>query len=142
MLKGYIPIHFKAHELVPKSVYEQFKNDAIMFIDAKILRMADLLRCYYQKPILMNNWVDGGQLQYRGLRIPECPQYTQFSPHTRGQALDFNVYGVDDEEVRKHIIDNADKIYTQITRIEANTKGWVHIDCVNTRANSIVIFNP
>lgn len=64
------------------------------------------------------------------------------SAHTRFQAVDFNVSGMTDAEVRAWIDSHKDEMPVPI-RVEKNTLTWVHVDVsvpLNTN-NKITYFN-
>ncbi len=113
--------YFKIQELVSKKVYDKYGEQAWMFIDTKLIKVLDQLREHFGKPITVNNWLWGGNLEQRG------------------KAVDFNVKGLSSEEVYKEILKNKNKFYL-ISRIENidSTPTWVHIDCANT--DKFIIF--
>ena len=39
-----------------------------MFIDTKLIKVLDQLREHFNRPITVNNWMWGGNLEQRGLR--------------------------------------------------------------------------
>lgn len=65
-----------------------------------------------------------------GFSKTEARTKTRLGVHLYGSALDFHVDGMADEEVRKKILQGIKEKKFKV-RIEANTNGWVHIDCGN-----------
>ena len=139
--------YFKIQELVSKKVYDKYGEQAWMFIDTKLIKVLDLLREHFNKPITINNWMWGGTLEQRGLRTnldelvkKKTEKGTLYiSQHILGKAADFNVKGLSSEEVYKEILKNRGKFYL-ISRIENidSTPTWVHIDCANV--DKFIIF--
>ena len=137
--------YFKIQELVSEDVYKKYGEKSWMFIDEKLIKVLDLLREHFGKPIIVNNWLWGGELHQRGLRankdeIVANKKGYYISQHCLGKAVDFNVKGLTAQEVYDEIIKNKDKFYL-ISRIEniKNTPTWCHIDVANTE--KFVIFN-
>lgn len=140
--------YFKIQELVSKRVYDKYGDNSWMFIDTKLIKVIDLLREHFNKPITVNNWLWGGNLEQRGLRTnmdhlvkTKTEQDKLYvSQHILGKAVDFNVKGLSVEEVYSEIIKNKDKFYL-ISRIEnvKCTPTWIHIDVANI--DKFTIFN-
>lgn len=137
--------YFKIQELVSEAVYKKYGDKSWEFIDTRLIKVLDLLREHFNRPITVNNWLWGGNLQQRGLRANKDELVANkkdyyVSQHCLGKAVDFNVKGLSAQEVYKEIVDNKDKFYL-ISRIEniKNTPTWVHIDCANV--DGFKIFN-
>lgn len=141
--------YFKIQELVSKEVYKKYKEKAWEFIKPEIILFLDSIREFYGKPVIVNNWLYGGNLKQRGLRankdeIVADKKGYYVSQHCLGSAVDFNVQGVSPEEVAKHILDNEAHYRNFISRLEnpKQTPTWTHIDCANTEnKEKIIIFN-
>ena len=134
----YLPRHFKPTEYLPQSWIDQYDGMAPLAMDERILISIDSLRDFFGVPITINNYSKG--LSYRGLRTPICPQYKPNSQHSFGRAIDFDVQGMDAENVRQTILKNQSK-FPLISRMEIGTE-WVHIDCANTGSSLITMVNP
>ena len=137
--------YFKIQELVSKAVYEKYGEKSWEFIDERIIKILDLLREHFDKPITVNNWIFGGNLHQRGLRankdeIVKSKSDYYISQHCLGKAVDLNVKGMTAQEVYEEILKNKSK-FPLISRIEniKNTPTWVHIDVANT--DEFKIFN-
>lgn len=136
--------YFKIQELVSENVYKKYGEKSWEFIDCRLIKVLDLLREHFNKPITVNNWCFGGNLHQRGLRANKDELVANkkdyyISQHCLGKAVDFNVKGLSSEEVYKEILKNKNKFYL-ISRIENidSTPTWVHIDCANT--DKFIIF--
>ena len=131
--------YFGIKELVCPHVYELHGESAWQFLDKKLLETLDWLRDNLGKPIIVNNWAQGGQYSQRGLRCTRCILVIEkvdlrkvyLSAHIQGKAVDFHVVGMTAEEVRQWIIDHADELPYPV-RLERDVS-WVHCD---TRCNS------
>ena len=124
----YKPKWFEAQELVPPEIYELYFDDSLIFIDNRILITLDYIREYFGKPVLVNNWHNGGNLKERCLRLWNTKTGAKLSQHKLGCAVDYNVDGYTSEEVRQEILANQDNTFFKyITRMELGTS-WVHND--------------
>ena len=140
--------YFKIQELVSKKVYEKYGETSWIFIDENLIKILDLLREHFGKPLTVNNWLWGGELQQRGLRTnldemvrdKTLQNKLYISQHCLGKAVDFNVKGLSVEGVYEEILKNREKFYL-ISRIEniRNTPSWIHIDVANIE--KFTIFN-
>ncbi len=120
--------HFTTQEFVPKRIYKERKYKAIQLISYDLLHFIQSLRLALNLPITLNDWHVGGVYQYRGLRTTESEDYTPYSMHTFGKALDFKVSGMTAQEVRDWIIEHRDLDWVKpITFIE-DAVSWVHVD--------------
>ena len=137
--------YFKIQELVSEAVYKKYGEKSWEFIDSRLIKVLDLLREHFNKPITVNNWLWGGNLQQRGLRANKDELVANkkdyyISQHCLGKAVDFNVKGLSAQEVYDEILRNIEKFYL-ISRIEniKDTPTWVHIDVANI--DGFKIFN-
>lgn len=131
--------YFGIKELVCPHVYEKWGGGSWQFLDKRMLENLEWIREKLGKPIIVNNWAKGGQYSQRGLRCNCCILVIEktdlrkvyLSAHIQGQAVDFNVVGMDAESVRQWIIDHADEL-PYPCRLERDVS-WIHMD---TRSNS------
>lgn len=135
---SYIPKHFKIEELFPPEAIKLFGSNCYQYMDSRILWTIDSLREWLDLPIYIN--IPSSGLFQRGFRLE--PVKAKYSPHLFGRAVDFNIEGFSDEKTQNLIKDNFGKVTALrfITRIEDGTKGWTHIDCVNTGKDTLTIF--
>lgn len=141
--------HFKIKELVSEQVYRKYGENAWTFFDQKILLTLDNIRDFFGKPMTVNNWAYGGSLSQRGFRcnmdqiVKDKTEDGRMycSQHCLGRAFDFNIKGMDCDDVRRDILNNQD-LFPHITRMEHrdNSRTWVHIDIANIACDSIYVF--
>lgn len=133
--------NFQALELVDKQTFDRFNGDIWFLFNQKALISLDGIRNYFKKPVIVNNWYWNGKFQYRGFRTRECPEWSQYSQHSFGNAFDLDVEGMSADEVRQVIIENKeDSHFELITCLEVNIS-WVHFDCRNI-ADRIRLVKP
>ena len=138
--------YFKITELVDKEVYSIHGDRAWKFFDTNLLKAILIIREGLNKPITINT----STMQQRGLRHNESPIVMNktrpyLSAHCLGKALDFNVQGINSEDVRAWIKKNYFKFDFKI-RLEHKKNGkpisWVHIDTIDEEQNAeIYLFN-
>ena len=110
------------------------------FIDFRIVEVAQKLRDIFG-PITINN----DRFNWSGYRTDDCGVGAQFSQHRFGRALDLKFSNTTPEEVQKYIIEHESEFMALgLRRMEnaAKTKTWLHIDCMHTGKEKILIFNP
>lgn len=110
------------------------------FIDFRIVEVAQKLRDIFG-PITINN----DRFNWSGYRTVDCGVGAQFSQHRFGRALDLKFANTTPEEVQKYIIEHESEFMDLgLRRMEnaAKTKTWLHIDCMHTGKEKILIFNP
>lgn len=150
---------FNIRELVPPETYEKYGDFAWKFLNKEAVQTLNELRILLGKPITVNNWVYGGNFRYRGLRTMKyyidfylsknesdegLREYlnTRYSQHIYGNAFDFDVKGMEAEEVREKIRTwKKQGVLQHLTRIEKSVN-WVHFDCANVDSTELVEFNP
>lgn len=137
--------YFKIEELVSHGVYKRYGNGAWKFLSPQLLSTIDAIREHFNKPMIINNWCFGGNLQQRGLRankdeLVKGKKDYYVSQHCLGNAVDFNIKNLTPKEVFDEIIKYKHK-FPYLTRIEdaKDTPTWVHIDCANV--DEFTIFN-
>ena len=127
--------YFDIQELVCPHVYDKFGLYAWQFFDPRLLDVLLAIREGIGKPIIVNNWSNGGNFSQRGLRCNCCMivrdktalEKLYVSAHLQGMGVDFNVQGMTTEEVHEWLKKNQILLPRPI-RVEENTDGWVHID--------------
>lgn len=140
----YKPKHFIVQELVPKEIYDRYKEDSLIFIDNRILITLDYIRDYFNVAVLVNNWHQGGLLDERCFRLWSTSTGARLSQHKLGKAVDYDVVGLTAEEVRQEILANQDSTFFKyITRMELGTS-WNHNDVksIYEPQQRIYTFNP
>lgn len=155
----YIPKHFKAQELVSRTVYQRilnsFKNntDELIFsrFDDRLLYTLDQQWEYYngngqKHSIIINDWLFGGSRQFSGFRASyDNFKSGEWSLHRYFKAFDYLVGGVPAAEVRQDIKKNQwQERNKYITAIEDFPgMDWTHIDSRNwnKQKSGLYIFN-
>ena len=122
--------NFFIEEFVPPEIWERFGNNAIWFINPKIILINQFIRERFKVEVTVNNWKDLGQYKESGFRMPETKTGARLSQHKLGNASDTKVEGFTAEEVRNDIRKNFD-LYSKfgLSTIEKDTDTWTHIDC-------------
>lgn len=123
--------HFVVQEFVDPETYSIRGDKSISVMDWRMLWTADMIREYFDKPMVINNWHVGGSRMWSGIRYENSPEYSKFSQHTYGRAIDFYMKGIDSAEIRKTILDSPyEDAFKYITTVEDfPNQSWVHIDC-------------
>jgi len=132
--------YFVIQEFVPPQIYNQFKDKSIWFVNPQIIKVAEFIRSYFNKSVIINNWHVGGTYTESGFRMPDTTTGAKLSTHKRGNAIDIKMPGVDYDEVRKTILSNEKEfISAGITTIEDGTSTWLHVDCRYTQMDKILV---
>jgi len=129
--------NFIAQEFLPKEVFNHFQDKynngalGLRYINKNIVPMMLFLRDYFKKPIVINNWYQDGPFNGRTLRLPDNAAYTPYSDHTYGNAIDFNIPGIDIPALYVILlleIPNTLKTFN-VTSIEevTMTPTWIHL---------------
>jgi hypothetical protein len=137
--------YFTVKEFVPQSIYRQYGDKSIFFLDARMLNVATAYRKYFNKPIIINNWHTGGTFQQRGYRLPNSTTGAALSQHKFGRAFDCNVKGLKDKDAYDEIVKNYDffKEVGLSTLENFNFTGsWIHSDVRLTNSSNILIVDP
>lgn len=138
---GYYPVHFTIPEFIGPETYAKYGNNALWFMDSRILWTIDATREYFNVPMTVNTWKQGGQYQERGLRLSSSDTGADMSQHKFGRAIDFDLAGMTADVVRAEIKKNykTEPAFRFITALEENVS-WVHIDCRNTNMSDLLLF--
>jgi len=141
-----IPVYFKLEEIVCPHVYNTYGEAAWSFFDPRLIETLEKIRERINRPIMINNWKEGGQYSQRGFRCIKCELVQDairdgrlyVSPHMTGQGVDFDVQGMVAEEVRQWIIKNQN-ILPWPVRMEAGVS-WVHMDVRGKDDKKVYLF--
>lgn len=144
--------HFKVYEIVSKSVYDKYGENALKFFDARLIELIDIVREILNVPLVCNDWKNGGKIQQRGFR-ENTSQIVKdktikgvmyISAHSIGKGIDFISPKMTAEEMRNRLISNANKLPFKI-RMESDKSAptWLHIDvcCDLNQTEKIKIFD-
>ena len=142
--------YFSIKELVDQEVHQLHGESAWRFIDTQLLECLLIIRECIGQPITVNNWTSKGRFSQRGLRHNQSPMVVRknrpyLSAHMFGKAVDFDVRGMEAEEVRDWIKLNIDRFPCKI-RLEHKKNGvpinWVHLDVIQDERNDkLKLFN-
>ncbi|RLD22885.1 MAG: peptidase M15 [Bacteroidetes bacterium] len=129
MMTYYQPEYFKLEEFFPKVFYDKwkYKPDILLGkLNPHALWTLDRMRGIYGA-ITVNNWLWGGDLNYRGFRPEGCGVGAELSDHKTGDAIDFGVSKYPSQVIRADILANPDKDeFKYITVLERGIS-WVHL---------------
>lgn len=132
--------YFRLEELVDPVTFREKGQDAwSLFPDESIL-MIDGVREFFGLPVTVNNWLWGGELQFRGYRPDWYTIGAKGSAHRVGKAFDLDVKGWPAQEARRIIMQNKDhSLLRYIQRMERGVD-WVHIDTFEPPDERIYLF--
>lgn len=136
--------NFHLHELVDKATYEKFGDFSQRFLDEETVKLVQFFRERYGSTTV-NNWYQGGNLQFRGFRPPNCSVGGSYSQHKFGRGFDLNCAKATPDEIREDIMSNEELFLNMgLTRIEdgAFAPTWLHIDRAWTGDNKIHVVKP
>ncbi len=91
----------------------------------QLAKQLQIVRTKIGKPIIPHCWVR--QIKHN----KRAGSIAKRSPHINGRAIDFHINGMAESDIRKKILEMKLPL-----RIEADTKGWVHIDIGNSYTNN------
>ena len=136
--------NFHLHELVDKATYEAYGDFSVRFLDEDTIKLLQFFRERYGSTTV-NNWYQGGNLQYRGFRPPNCKVGGQFSQHKFGRGFDINCSKATPDEIRADVMKNQAMFANEgLTRIEDGdfAPTWMHFDTAWTMFNGIQVIKP
>lgn len=137
--------YFIIQEFVPPSIFKTFGESSIMFIDPKVIAIAEAYREFFKAPVIVNTWHKKGGFSERGFRIPSSKTGATYSQHKQGRAFDCNVIGVTPQEMFKTIVDNFEHFKQfGLTTLEniTSTPTWIHSDCRWHDGDGLLIVDP
>jgi hypothetical protein len=143
----YRPEWFKVYELVDPLTFNRYGDKSLQFMDSRMLWTLDAMREYFNRPIVVNNYMTAkpGVYVYKfsGLRLPDSlDNDADRSQHIYGRAGDLKVFELSAEEVRQEIKAKwkTEPAFRFITAIEDKVN-WLHIDCRNTNSEQLLVFS-
>ena len=79
------------------------------------------VRDYYGKPVTVSSG-------YRSVELCEAIGSSSRSQHAKGQAADFEIFGVPNAELAKWIADNCeyDQLILEYHKLDEPNSGWIH----------------
>lgn len=114
-------------EYIPKELYTAYSGREHILtglIDKRLIEADQKLRDYFGV-VTINNWWNGGERNWSGLRTYGSPYYSATSQHSFGRASDKLFKNATAEEVREYIKKNWKDLGIYCIEIDVN---WVHSD--------------
>ncbi len=137
--------HFTLQEFVPREVFERMGADALSLIDPKLIELAEFVRVFFGKPMIINNWASGGQYNESGYREASSTTGAAKSQHKLGKAIDIKIPGLKPKFIYEQILANEAQFMahglTTMENIEFTTT-WNHLDIRVTGKAKIWIVKP
>ncbi len=155
---------FSIEELVPKSIFLSRREKSIELFPANAIISLIETRILYDASMTINNWLWGGQFEFRGLRpfyyyfnalvennpdkLPEeiialASEMYKCSQHAFANGFDYDVKGLTAEQARQKLIKwKSEGKLPFLTGIEKDVN-WVHNDyriCQRLDDNGLFIF--
>lgn len=116
---------FIVAEFVPMELFNPAAPEMYSrFCSLELVAFAQKIRDHFGKSMVINNKVYGGAWNYRAYRQPACTEGAPNSAHRRNMAIDFNIKGLTDLEVRQELVNHYKDL--GITIIEDGMNGWCH----------------
>lgn len=137
--------YFEIEEFVPPQIFKQYQQKSLWFIDPKIIEIATAYREFFDQPVIINNWYNGGPYSYRGYRPPRVNIGSEYSQHKFGRAFDCNIGKMTSKEAYEQVTKNFDHFSKYgLTTLENYkfTDGWLHSDCRETGIKTLLIVDP
>lgn len=133
---------FEVYELVDKETYQRLGEKSWWMLNEKAVKGLFELRKAIGKPITVNNWFWGGNLENRGYRSIYSNTGGKFSQHRVGNAFDINVKGMTPLQVYDFILENYTKFGITTVEHKDYTPTWSHIDFRPTNQKELLIVKP
>lgn len=120
--------NFWLWEWVPESIYIMPGIRPEWFVDPDIVNLWQFVRDRYGKPVSINTWKSGGNLEQRGFRPPKSRTGASLSDHRFGRAGDGSSEAFTPAELRADIRKNSALYYSKGLRcVEKDTPTWSHL---------------
>jgi len=119
----------KSQTATRKGIPNNPKSNQIDNLKSLCTNVLQPIRSHFGKPITISSGFRSGELCVAiGSKIT--------SQHTQGQAVDFEIIGMDNKELADWIIDNIES-YDQLILeyYEGGNSGWIHISYASEKKN-------
>lgn len=137
--------NFFLHEYIDQQTYADYEgigklHHLVWRLDSRLIALDQLLRDRHGA-ITINNWHEGGEREWSGLRTLGSTYYSPNSQHSFGRGSDKIFHDKEAKEVIQDIRDNYNNIYKQtgLRGLEVRAS-WVHTDVRNS--SELIIFEP
>lgn len=135
--------HFYLDEMFPKSICDSEGISATSRMDNRMFKIADTFRDIIGRPVWINNWLHGGDIDEAGWRDPNTTTGASKSAHKQiwkgigtqkgllvSQALDFHVSQMSGQQLYNIVVAHAKTFFdlgvTQMEHYQI-TPGWCHL---------------
>lgn len=125
--------HFNIKELVPESLIKVYgEKDSWNFIKPEAIMGLNIIRLLWNKPLIINTWAYGGNIQFRGWRPMDCEIGAKHSSHKEGLAFDLVTANPSDHKALWELVRDSHSLSgaTEIENIKL-TPTWVHVSWRN-----------
>jgi len=145
---------FYLDELFPPQICEE-GIDAVKRLDPKLYVIIDEFRNIVGKPVWINNWINGGDIDEAGWRDPKTTTGARMSRHKQiwvitvngvkikvGKATDLHVSKMSGKQLFDIVKANAKKFYDLgVRRVESPklTPGWLHVDTDEHGQHNVIL---
>ncbi len=148
-----VSTNFIIEEFVTPELYKTImkttnpKEEFYKYVDKRIVDIVQFVRTKSGKVVVINNWHKGGTYSLRGWRPKNCKIGAKLSMHKTGKAVDFDIVGMTDDEVKEFVMKYQKELYDLgARRMESEdfADTWCHLDLkpVKGYLNKIYTFNP
>lgn len=135
--------YFQMQELVDRKTFQKFEKQSQMLFREEALVALEDLRYELGRPLVVNNWREGGELEWCGLRTLDCYKGAKWSAHRLGCGFDAHCPTMSAPEVQEFIrTKHKQGLLQRIKRMEIGTPTWTHIDTFVTASSALVEFVP
>jgi len=110
------------------------------YVDKRIVDIVQFVRTKTNKVVVINNWHKGGTYSFRGWRPKNCKIGAKLSTHKTGKAVDFDIVGMTDKEVKDFVIKHQKELY-DLGTIKEGEKIKHNIIYTNTGKYPLIIFS-
>jgi hypothetical protein len=138
--------NFWLSEFVPPEIYRNTRINPQWFVRPQMVKICQGIRDYYNCPITINDWFEGGVYQWSGYRTPNCPTGAALSQHKLCNAVDVKIDGINADEFQDFIKKNRDNENAaapawmrMITAIETDTATYTHISIQWTGQDNLLL---
>jgi len=138
-----LPPDFQLEEFVPKEIFQTYGTKSIRFVSPVIMWIAQGVRDFFKKPVIINNWHMKGNYNYSGFRDNNCKIGAENSAHKRGMAIDIKVEGISAADVQNIIRENYVNYFKSLglAAMELDTPTWTHLSCENFNSDNLVLIS-
>ena len=127
-MSKYKPKYFKTQELVPPEVYDLLGDMALNIFDDEVLIDLDNLRKKWGKPLIINDWHQGGKFKFSGFRPLQCSIGAPMSKHKLAKAFDLKTLDKKDQPAFWQFLANSTDLGVERLEHKDATPTWAHTE--------------